>query len=71
MSNPSSFAEVLDAIDQLPIEDRETLIDIVRHRLADQGRKRVVADVEEARREYEQGQCRPTTVDDLMDEILS
>ena len=49
MSNPSSFAEVLDAIDQLPIEDQETLIDIVRHRLADQGRKRVVADVAEAR----------------------
>ena len=71
MTNTSSFAEVLQAIDQLPIEDQETLIEIVRRRLADQGRKRVVSDTEAALREFEQGQCRATTVDDLMDEILS
>ncbi len=71
MERSESFADVLEAVDRLSEEDREALVDIVRRRTAEQGRKRVAAEAEEARREFEDGHCRPTTPGELMDEILS
>ena len=68
---PIPFGEVLDAVAGLPAEDQLALVDIVKHRLAEQARKEIVASVEEARKEFLDGQCRPTTVDQLRDEILS
>lgn len=65
------FSEVVEAVDRLSIDEQEAIVDILRHRLAERGRKRVVAEVEEARREFVEGGCRPVTPDELMDEILS
>ena len=65
------FAEVLEAIDRLPAEDQEALIQIVRRRVAQQGRERLASEIQEAQREFAQGNCRPSTVDALMDEVLS
>jgi hypothetical protein len=70
MNQPVGFAEVLDAVDALSAEDQVTLVDIVSHRLAEEGRKRVVADVRQSRQEYAEGRCRPITVDELRDEML-
>jgi hypothetical protein len=70
VSTPS-FNEVVEAVDRLSIEEQEVIADILQHRLAEQGRKRVAAEVDEARREFSEGECRPATTDDLMDEILS
>jgi hypothetical protein len=63
------FAEVLDAADRLPLEDQEALIGILHRRLAEAGRRRVVADVKSGREEFEAGLCKPTSVDDLMGEV--
>ncbi len=71
MQRAMSFGEVLEAIDGLSLEEQETLIDIMQHRLAEQNRKRLGEEVQEARREFAEGQTRQTTVDDLMDEFLS
>jgi hypothetical protein len=71
MDHTSPFAEVLEAIDRLAAEEQEALIEIVRRRVSERERKRLAHDVEESRREFEQGRCRPSSVDDLMDEILS
>ncbi len=71
MQNPPLFGEVLEAIGQLTTEEQEALSEIVRKRLAERGRKRVVAEAHEARREFEAGNFRSGTVDELMDEILS
>jgi hypothetical protein len=68
---PALFGDVLDAIGALSIEDQFTLVDIVKHRLTEQARRQVVASVEEARREFAEGQCRPVTLDQLREEILS
>ena len=66
-----SFADVLEAVDQLSDEDQAALVEIVRRRAAELGRKRVVAEALEAQCEYEEGGCRPTTPDELMNDILS
>lgn len=65
------FGEVLDAVDQLPPKEQETLVEIVARRIAERGRKRLLADVQEARREYETGGCPQTTVDELITKIFS
>ncbi len=46
---PMPFGEVLDAVDQLPLEEQKELAAIVLRRLAEQGRKQLVRDVDEAR----------------------
>lgn len=69
MNHPMHFAEVLEAVDRLSEEDQETLIEIVRRRMAERGRKRVAAEIREAEREFAQGGCQSTTIDDLMNEI--
>ena len=67
----STFAEILEAIEQLLPEEQEQLIDILNNRLRDQKRAELVKDVGEAQQEYAQGQCQPTTPQQLMEEILA
>jgi len=64
------FGEVLEAADRLSQEEQEELIAILHRRLADAARRRLVADVQEARQEFAEGRCSPATPDDLMREIL-
>lgn len=65
-----TFAQVLDAADQLSPEDQEELIAILHRRLIEAGRQRVLADVRASRREFRAGLCRPATPAEIMREIL-
>ena len=65
------FGEVLDAADHLSTDEKEELIEILRRRLAEHGRQRVIAEVQEARQALAAGSCRPVSVDELMREITS
>jgi hypothetical protein len=69
MSQAIPFNEILDAADQLSLEDQQALISILNHRVAEAGRQRVLAEVEEARQEFVAGQCKSATPDELMREI--
>jgi hypothetical protein len=71
MSDGATFDEVLDAIEHLPVEQQADLVEVVRLRLAERGRQRIVADVKEARAEHAAGKTRAVSVDDLMREIES
>jgi hypothetical protein len=71
MHSESQFSNVLDAVERLSDEDQETLLDIIRHRLAQRGRDRIARDVEEGRREFAAGRLKPMSVDEIMDEINS
>ncbi|MGF1603701.1 MAG: hypothetical protein ACFCU8_17095 [Thermosynechococcaceae cyanobacterium] len=65
------FADILEAIDQLSLDEQATLMNIVQNRLAAEGRKQLAAEVQSAQREFAQGLCKTTTVDELMTEILA
>ncbi len=67
----TTFAEILEAADQLPLEDQENLIDILQKRLQDHRRACLVKDVQEAQKEFAEGKCQPLTPEQLMEEILS
>ncbi|MFI5379875.1 MAG: hypothetical protein ACHRHE_11300 [Tepidisphaerales bacterium] len=65
------FADLVEMIDSLPLDERESLVDVVRRRIADDERRRVSASIRSARRQHRRGGCKPTTPDDLMREILA
>jgi hypothetical protein len=56
------FGEVLEAIDQLSLDEQATLLDIVQRRLAERGRKLLATEIQEARQEFATGRSQPATV---------
>ena len=52
-------------------EEQEVRLDIVRRRLAERGRQRIIRDVEEGEREFAAGRLKPMSVEEIMDEIIS
>lgn len=59
------FNEVLEVIETLSLDEQETLLAIVQRRFAERSRQKLLADVQSAREEFNQGHCQPTSVDDL------
>jgi hypothetical protein len=64
------FGDVVEAADQLSPEEQQALIDILHRRLAQAGRQRLAAEVQEARKDFEESRCHPVKADELMREIL-
>lgn len=71
MENTLPFGEILEAAEKLPIADQESLRDILAKRIIERRRDELSREVREARKEYEAGQCKPVTPDELMNELLS
>ena len=66
-----TFSDILEAADQLTLQDQEDLVRILEHRLHEQKRAALVKDVQEAQQEFAKGDCQPTTPEELMKEILA
>ena len=71
MDNMTTYAEVLDATDRLSLEEQEALVDTLHRRTIERRRAELAKDVQDARREFDQGRCRETTPSELMKEISS
>lgn len=56
-----NFGEILEAAEQLSIEDKEDLIRILQNRLREEKRADVIKDVQEAQKEFARGECQPVT----------
>ncbi|MBA2737062.1 MAG: hypothetical protein H0U50_09790 [Pyrinomonadaceae bacterium] len=67
----SRFADVLEAVESLPTDEKEMLVDILQNRLVENRRKQIKADVERSRRDFADGKYQPKTVDEIMQEVLS
>jgi len=61
-----SFAEILDAVDQMDISEREMLIDIIRKRMIEQKRKKVISDVRQSRKDFANDNVQRGSSADLM-----
>ena len=66
----ATFAEVLETIENFSFEEKETLVDILQRRLVDAKRERILKSVKQARKEYERGEAKTASVDEIMSEIL-
>lgn len=71
METMVSFGDVLEAADQLSLDEQETLIDILHRRLVERRRAELAQDIQEARQEFAADQAKPASPDEIMDEILS
>jgi hypothetical protein len=65
------FADILEAVEELPLNEKEVLVDVLQNRLIEMRRNQLEKDIENAEREFEQGLCKPATVDEIMREVLS
>ena len=65
----TTFSDVVDAADDLSVDEQETLIEILRRRIAKRNRDVLVRDVAEARDEFQSGKTGATSVSDIMDEV--
>ena len=66
-----SFNEILEAADQLSLDEQTTLLEVLRNRIIEHRREALALDVQQARREFEAGQCLPMSPADLLKNILS
>ena len=66
-----SFAELLDAVDALPIEEQAELIEIVRRRLIEHRRDELAGEIQEARQNFQAGRCEPRTPDEILRSIFA
>jgi hypothetical protein len=71
MSQPLAFADALEAVERLDVDAQAELVAILRHRLAERGRERVIETVAESRREFAAGLCQPMTAAELVREAQS
>ncbi len=71
MGKAISFNELLEAVDHLSLDDQESLIDVIRHRMADHRRQKISMLISSAREEYQTGKLAPETPQDIMKSILS
>ena len=71
MSERNAFADILEAAEQLDLEDQSELVAVLSRRLAERGRERVTATVAEARRELVAGECQPMTAAQIVRDAQS
>ena len=65
-----AFAQVVEDASALPLDQQESLIEILRSRRIEQRRRELLADVLESRSDFARGVCRPATVKEIMKEIM-
>ena len=66
-----TFDEVLECADELPLDQKESLLTVLRHRVAEERRAELIEAVKEARNEFLSGQCRPATPVQIIKKLLS
>jgi hypothetical protein len=71
MSHVMTFGNILDEVQKLPLEDQDMFREILSKRIREHRRNQLADEMREARAEYNAGQCRPISVDDLMNEIVT
>ncbi len=64
-----TFSDVVDAADKLSDDEQESLLEILRRRLAEKNRTKLAGDVAEARAEFIGGGARSATVQQIMDDL--
>jgi hypothetical protein len=69
MTSISRLDQVLESIENLSVDEQETLIDLINHRLAERRRSEIAANIAQAEVEYQLGKVFRGTVTQIMDEL--
>ncbi|MGJ5628739.1 hypothetical protein [Nostoc sp. CALU 1950] len=69
MTSVSRLDQVLESIENLSVDEQETLIDLISHRLAERRRSEIAANIAQAQVDYQSGKVFRGTVTQIMDEL--
>jgi hypothetical protein len=64
-----TFQDALEIIESLPEEQRESLLELVKHRLIEEKRDRLAQSIKEAREEYKRGEFKKGSIENLMRDL--
>ena len=64
-----TFNDAIETVEALPEEQREALIEIIRHRLTEHRRDNLAKGIKKAKHEYALGKVKSGSVDDLMRQL--
>ena len=60
----STFAQTLDVIESLPVDEQEDVLEVLQRRLAE-----LIATVKQSRKEFAAGKCEPASVTAIMRQV--
>ena len=66
----TSFQKAIDAVESLPFDDREELLEILRMRIAEERRDEIAANAQEALQAVREKRAQFGTVEDLKKDLL-
>ena len=66
-----TYGQVVDSIEALPDEQQESLMELLQRRLVERRRETLFKSVQEARKEFKTGKCRPATPAEIMRKVLA
>lgn len=70
MPTETLFSDVLEAAERLSLEDQESVVEILHHRIVERRREKLADEVRQADEEFRAGRSEPRSAEDLMREIL-
>ncbi|MGB7570723.1 MAG: hypothetical protein WBL87_03095 [Methanothrix sp.] len=65
----SSFQELIESVEALPLDDQQILMDIINRHIIEQRREELFSDKEESLEAYRKGEVRVGTVDDILKDL--
>ena len=65
MGDPTRFDAVVEAVEALPLEEQEMLVDLIRRRWTEQRRAEIGAAISQSLEEYQKGEVGRGTLEDL------
>ena len=66
-----TFADVIESVDTLSLDEQEDLVSIVQRRLHEQRRAELIRTVKAARKEFIAARCQPSTPDEIIRKITA
>jgi hypothetical protein len=63
------FQRAIEAVETLPLAQREALVDVLTKRNRDARRREIETEIQESLKEYEQGKARSGSLDDLLKDL--
>ena len=64
-----SFQDLIDAVESLPLDDQSMLVELINKRITEKRRAELVAEIQDARRAFKNGEVKRGTVEDLMKDL--
>lgn len=69
MTRQNTLDEILDKVNEMPLEEQGILADLIRNRYNEKRRKEILANLRKTHREHAKGQTSKGTVSDLLKEL--